>query len=184
MHYQCKTVIYESVYLSLLSNRIGVRFLNTQIMNYENNVKAFKHTWTNSICSLQRCWRKTIHIRPNDPCKNTVWSTMLLDCPFILGACVKCLLFPQSRLSPLSPREPIKNERDNELHNNKIPSNLLSVSTTVSMGTIRKERWKEEFMSKKWKRDQKGTNSRSKMRQLTFKRFLLTPFNMIKMENN
>ena len=65
---------------------------------------------------------------------------MLLDCPFILGACLKRLSIPQSRISPLSPRKPIKNERDNELYNNKIPSNRLSVSTAVAMGTITNER--------------------------------------------
>lgn len=51
------------------------------------------------------------------PCSLTVF--------FILGACVKRLLFPQSLLTPLGPREPIKSERDNELHNNKSPSNRL-----------------------------------------------------------
>lgn len=73
----------------------------------------------------------TSHIGPNDPCKNAVLSTKLLDCPFVLGARGERLLFPQSRLPPLSPREPIKNEQDNELHNNKILSNRLSLSLHI-----------------------------------------------------
>lgn len=170
------------VYVSVLANRIGVRFLDTQIINYPNNVKAFK------------CMNKfKMQFAPMMENDNSYWSqwsrqedSVIHQAPWV-SFCPGCMCKMASSASvtapPPRPRQPIRSEPDNELHNNKIPSNRLSVSTTVAVGTIRKERWKEESTSKEWKRDQKGTNSRSRMRQPTFQRFSPTPFTT-KMENS
>lgn len=77
------------------------------------------------------------HIGTNNPCKNAVSATKFF---LILGACVKHLLFPNLLLSLLNPREPIKNERHNKLHNNKLHV-IGSHSPRLRLcGTLRNER--------------------------------------------
>lgn len=118
-----------------------------------------------------------IYIGTNDPCKNAVPATTLLGRPFTLCTVCKVSFIPppprhDSLLPPPPPSEPIKTERDNELHNSKFCV-IVSPSASVPMatGTIRKERERHDKMverthergteKKRGLESKKGTNSKS-----------------------
>lgn len=102
---------------------------------------------------------------------------MLLDCPRILG--VQNIFYSLSHGTLYSIQE-------SQSRMSEIMNYITTKFQVIGSQSLQpwpwghsEMRWKGEFMSREWKRDQKWRNCKSKMRQVTFKMFLVGPFKMI-----